>query len=134
MATAQLGDEADNSALIRWYAGYNFHHSNDSQLFIDATIIALATQMERWLMAITPAQTAAAAAVQQAAAQDTNSRVRLVAGPGTGKSASIEERVCWLIRQGVPATEIFAISFTRASAHDLRLRIHQYASQTGYHT
>lgn len=85
-------------------------------------------------MPITPAQVAAAAAIQHAAAQDTSSHVRLVAGPGTGKSASIEERVCWLIRQGVPATEIFTISFTRASAHDLRLRIHLYAAQPGYHT
>lgn len=54
---------------------------------------------------ITSAQIAAAEAVQLAAAHDGSDQVRLVAGPGTGKSSVIEKRVCWLIANGVPATD-----------------------------
>ena len=52
-------------------------------------------------MAITPQQIQAAETVQRAAAHDGSAQVRLVAGPGTGKSFSIEERVRWLLAQGV---------------------------------
>lgn len=48
-------------------------------------------------MAITPQQIHAAEAVQHAAAHDGSPQIRLVAGPGTGKSFSIEERVRWLL-------------------------------------
>ena len=85
-------------------------------------------------MPITAAQVAAAEAVQHAAAHDAGDHVRLVAGPGTGKSATIQERVCWLIMQGAPADSIFAISFTRASSHDLRNGIHRNATRPGYET
>jgi DNA helicase II / ATP-dependent DNA helicase PcrA len=85
-------------------------------------------------MPITDAQKNAAQAVQEAAAHDTAAQVRLVAGPGTGKSQSIEERICWLIREGVPAESICAVSFTRASATDLRLRVHRFAAEPGYDT
>ncbi len=83
-------------------------------------------------MPITPAQIAAAEAVQHTAAHDGSSQVRLVAGPGTGKSAAIEKRVCWLIAQGVDPEAIYAVSFTRASALDLRRRVHSYATAPGY--
>jgi hypothetical protein len=48
----------------------------------------------------------AAQAVQQVAAHADEAQVRLVAGPGTGKSSTIEERVCWLLREGVDASSI----------------------------
>lgn len=85
-------------------------------------------------MPITQAQIQAAQAVQHAAAHDTSSQVRVVAGPGTGKSFTIEERVCWLLNQGVAAAEVCAVSFTRASSLDLRHRIHAYCSQNGQPT
>ena len=85
-------------------------------------------------MPIIPAQVAAAEAVQHAAAHDGAAQVRLVAGPGTGKSASIEERVRWLMSHGVAADAICAVSFTRASARDLRTRIHGYATTPGLET
>jgi len=74
-------------------------------------------------MPLRPEQIAQAADVQQTAAHDGAAHVRVVAGPGTGKSATIEARVCWLLRQGVDAESIVAISFTRAAADDLRKRI-----------
>jgi len=51
-------------------------------------------------MPITQAQIQTAERAQHTAAHDSTSQVRLIAGPGTGKSFAIEERVCWLLSQG----------------------------------
>ena len=80
-------------------------------------------------MPITPAQVSASQAVQFAAAHDPSATVRLVAGPGTGKSSAIEERVRWLLANGVDGQGIFVVSFTRAAALDLKLRIRRYCGQ-----
>ncbi len=80
-------------------------------------------------MALMPAQVQAAQAVQHAAAHDPRQHVRVVAGPGTGKSSAIEERVCWLLSQGIQPGAICAVSFTRASALDLRQRVHALIEQ-----
>ena len=74
-------------------------------------------------MPLRPEQIAQAALVQETAAHDDAAHVRVVAGPGTGKSATIEARVCWLLEQGVEPASIVAISFTRAAADDLGKRI-----------
>ena len=65
----------------------------------------------------------AAQHAQQDAAQDANSRVRLIAGPGSGKSRTILMRLRHLVSRGVPPNSIYVISFTRASAVDLRTRV-----------
>ncbi len=83
-------------------------------------------------MPITPQQIQRAQGVQLAAARDASAQVRLIAGPGTGKSFSIEERVCWLLAQNVPPRAIVAISFTRASATELRNRIQAHCAQHGH--
>jgi DNA helicase-2/ATP-dependent DNA helicase PcrA len=64
-----------------------------------------------------------AAGVQRSAAHDGSDHVRVVAGPGTGKSATIEARVCWLLHGGADAAGIITISFTRTAAEDLRARV-----------
>lgn len=76
-------------------------------------------------MAFDPEELAEAQAIQANAASDPSDQVRLIAGPGTGtgKSKNIEERVCWLLAQGVDPERIAAVSFTRASAQDLELRV-----------
>src|SRR5258708_20760388 len=66
---------------------------------------------------------------QEKAAHDLRSQVRLVAGPGTGKSFVIEERVRFLLESSVHPNTICVVSFTRASSHDLRLRIIEYCKQ-----
>jgi DNA helicase-2/ATP-dependent DNA helicase PcrA len=82
-------------------------------------------------MAITPQQIQLAQAEQGSAARDPRPQVRLIAGPGSGKSLTIEERVCWLLQNGSDARRVFVISFTNASAHDLRLRIAQLCQSRG---
>ena len=68
----------------------------------------------------------AAQAVQEAAAHARQAQVRLVAGPGTGKSSAIERRVCWLLTEGLNPADIAVVSFTKASVIDLRRRLHAY--------
>lgn len=74
-------------------------------------------------MALRRDQIEEAERAQHAAAHDDREHVRVVAGPGTGKSATIEERVWWLLERGVKPDAIVAISFTRAAARDLERRI-----------
>lgn len=82
-------------------------------------------------MGITDAQLAAVRAAQHGAAHDSAPQVRLVAGPGTGKSFAIGERVRHLLSNGVPPDAIVAVSFTRASAADLGRRIVSYCASHG---
>lgn len=82
-------------------------------------------------MGITQQEQAKAETAQHTAAHDSSPQVRLVAGPGTGKSFAIEERVCWLLKNGVPPKAIFAVSFTRAAATELRARIRRYCEKRG---
>lgn len=79
-----------------------------------------------------PEQIEEAQAAQHAAAHDESGHVRVVAGPGTGKSATIEERVCWLLEQSVDADHIAAVSFTRAAARDLEARIDRALAKRGF--
>ncbi len=83
-------------------------------------------------MAITQQQINQAKIIQDAASQDLTQAVRLVAGPGTGKSFVIEERVSWLIQnQNIFPDSIIAVSFTRAAANDLRRRIQNKGQSVG---
>lgn len=62
-----------------------------------------------------------ATAAQAAAAYDSAARIRLVAGPGAGKSAVIRKRVLWLLRDcDVSALALRVVSFTNASTSELR--------------
>lgn len=85
-------------------------------------------------MAITQQQMHAARVLQHGAAHDASAQVRLVAGPGSGKSFSVEERVLWLLQNGTTADRICVVSFTRASTRELRDRIHKYCSANGQPT
>lgn len=77
-------------------------------------------------MPITEEQILQAQDIQHTAAHDLSAQVRLVAGPGTGKSFAIQERVHWLLDNSVEPDAIFVVSFTRASARDLRRRVLRY--------
>lgn len=79
-------------------------------------------------MAITPAQKAAAEERQWQAARDTATQVRIVAGPGTGKSRTIEKRVAHLLENGAEPDELYVISFTRATCAELRDRIQSFCA------
>ncbi len=69
---------------------------------------------------------AAASGAQTAAATSATPQTRLIAGPGCGKSRTIEERVGWLLSRSVDPDRIRVTSFTRASVQDLSFRIGEY--------
>ena len=46
-------------------------------------------------------------------------QLRVVAGPGTGKTYALMRRVARLLEQNVQPNRIIAISFTRTAANDL---------------
>ena len=52
-------------------------------------------------------------------AASTNQRVRVVAGPGTGKSFAMKRRVARLLEDGVAPGAILPVTFTRVAAEDL---------------
>ena len=52
-------------------------------------------------------------------ASTTNPRVRVVAGPGTGKSYAMKRRVTRLLESGVAPDLILPVTFTRVAAQDL---------------
>ena len=79
-------------------------------------------------MPITTAQKAQAEQRQWAAARDSAPQVRLVAGPGTGKSRTIEKRVADLLTNGATPGNVYVISFTRATCAELSERIRAYCS------
>src|SRR5271165_1266724 len=79
-------------------------------------------------MAITAAQRAAAEQHQWKAAQDQTQQVRLVAGPGTGKSKTIEKRVAHVLNTGASPQNVYVISFTVAASTELRQRIGTYCA------
>ncbi len=79
-------------------------------------------------MPITAAQKAQAEQRQWAAARDGAPQVRLVAGPGTGKSHTIEKRVADLLTNGATPSNVYVISFTRATCAELTERIRVFCS------
>jgi len=83
-------------------------------------------------MAFNPGHLEAAAKAQAVAASDEHDQVRLIAGPGTGKSKTIEERVCFLLESGVSASAVTAVSFTRAAALDVQGRVHAACRNAGH--
>jgi len=56
-------------------------------------------------------------------ASSTASVVRVMAGPGTGKSFAMRRRVARLLEEGVEPERILAVTFTRTAAADLRSEI-----------
>lgn len=52
-------------------------------------------------------------------AASTNVRIRVLAGPGTGKSFAMKRRVARLLEEGVDPRHILAVTFTRVAAEDL---------------
>jgi len=58
-------------------------------------------------------------------AQSTSARLRVMAGPGTGKSFAIERRIARLIEvDGAVPNRILAVTFTRTAAADLKKELH----------
>lgn len=55
------------------------------------------------------------------------SPLRVVAGPGTGKTSSLMQRIARLLREGVDPGQILLVTFTRAAANDLEQELGKLA-------
>jgi DNA helicase II / ATP-dependent DNA helicase PcrA len=80
-------------------------------------------------MPITDAQKAIAEQSQWTIARDGAPQVRVVAGPGTGKSHTIEKRIAFLLLGGAVPSNLYVISFTRATCAELSGRIQEFCSK-----
>jgi uncharacterized protein (TIGR00375 family) len=55
--------------------------------------------------------------------QHSGKHVRIIAGPGTGKTATIAAHIVQLIKDGIDSSSILAVSFTVKAALELRQRV-----------
>jgi DNA helicase-2/ATP-dependent DNA helicase PcrA len=60
---------------------------------------------------------------QRAAATHGSGPLLIVAGAGTGKTATLVHRVAWLLAQGVDPQKILLLTFTRRSAEEMLRRV-----------
>ena len=60
---------------------------------------------------------------QRQAATHGEGPLLIVAGAGTGKTATLVHRVAWLIAQGVEPSRILLLTFTRRAAAEMLRRV-----------
>ena len=61
---------------------------------------------------------------QRTAASAEEATVAVLAGPGTGKTHTLVERVVWLVEErGAKPSELTAVTFTNRAAGELRARL-----------
>ena len=66
-------------------------------------------------------------------ASSTNPRIRVVAGPGTGKSFAMKRRVARLLEEGVEPSAILPVTFTRVAAEDLHRELISMDTENAEH-
>src|SRR5580698_10851807 len=68
---------------------------------------------------------------QRAAATHAGGPLLILAGAGTGKTGTLVARAAWLRAQGVEASRILLLTFTRRAADDMLARVAQRHGNSG---
>ncbi len=66
---------------------------------------------------------------QLAAVKTINVPLLVLAGAGSGKTRVITEKIGWLIKQGMPARQIAAVTFTNKAAREMKARVNKLLSK-----
>ena len=105
----------------RWFTSRRFRRENQ-----DGPRERLRPQPARRLHDVSPSIDAVLARLnpqQRQAATHDERPLLIVAGAGTGKTATLVQRVAWLIAQGVEPSRILLLTFTRRAAAEMLRRV-----------
>lgn len=72
--------------------------------------------------------------MQREAAVHKDGPLLVIAGAGTGKTATLTHRILHLIKEGIPPDEILAITFTNKAAKEMRERVGALLEKNGFAT
>jgi len=62
---------------------------------------------------------------QQKAVTHSGSPLLIVAGPGSGKTRVIVERILYLVGKGLKPSEIICLTFSEKAAEEMKQRLHK---------
>jgi len=128
----QAGYDGEFGRILVFHEGERAELAGQESLF--ARPVRKETRPKPAPRAVLPAKPVAAASVakapapalnpeQEAAVRCTADRILVVAGPGTGKTHTLIERIRFLVEEKTPASAIAAITFTNRAAAEMEERL-----------